>query len=114
MMKRDSVSLFLCVPLMFLLFWQGASCKSTKANKTSTANENHSMNTNSSLPQGSNVKGTWGGQGISMEVTDGGAEINYDCAHGSIADKIVLDSQGHVSARGRHARILPGPTREGA
>ena len=61
--------------------------------------------------QSSNVKGTWGAQGIAMEVTDNGAEIGYDCAHGSITEKIVLDGQGHFSARGRHVREHPGPTR---
>ena len=112
MIKRDSLSLFSCVPLMVLMFWQGSSCNSTKANKNSAPNDNHSMSNNSTR-QSSDLKGTWGAQGISMEVTGNGAEIGYDCAHGSITEKIVLDGQGRFSARGRHVREHPGPTREG-
>jgi hypothetical protein len=48
-----------------------------------------------------------------MEVSDSGAEISYDCAHGSITEKIVLDAEGHFSARGRHLRERPGPIRVG-
>ena len=111
MIERDSLGLFSCVPLMVLMFWQGSSCNSTKANKNSPRNDNHSMNSNSTR-QGSDLNGPWGAQGISMEVTDSGAEIRYDCAHGSITEKIVLDGQGHFSARGRHVTQHPGPTRD--
>ena len=112
MIKRVSLNLFCCAPLILVFFWQGSSCHSTKANKNSPRNENVSMNSNST-PQSSDVKGTWGAQGISMEVTDSGADIGYDCAHGSITEKIVLDSQGHFSARGRHASEHGGPIRLG-
>jgi len=111
MIKRDSLSLFSCVPLMALMFWQGSSCNSTKANKNPAPNDNHSMNRNSSPSQSSNVKGTWGAQGIAMEVSDNGAEIGYDCAHGTITEKIVLDAQGRFSARGLHVREHAGPIR---
>ncbi|HXM36996.1 MAG TPA: hypothetical protein VN920_17495 [Pyrinomonadaceae bacterium] len=110
MIKRGSLSLFSCVPLMVLMFWQGSSCNSTKANRNSAPSDNHSMNNNSTR-QSSNVNGTWGAQGIAMEVTDNGAEISYDCAHGSITEKIVPDAQGHFSARGLHVREHPGPIR---
>jgi hypothetical protein len=111
MIKRDSLSLFSCLPLMVLMFWQGSSCNSTKANKNSAGNDNHSVNSNRKSMQSSDVKGTWGADGISMEVTDSGTEIRYVCAHGSITEKIVLDCQGHFSVRGRHVRERPGPTR---
>lgn len=111
MITRDMLSLLSCVPLMVLILWQGSSCHSTKANKNSTGNVNHSMNTNATLPQGSDLKGVWGAQGVSMQVTDAGAQISYDCAHGSISEKIVLDAQGRFSARGHHANEHPGPVR---
>ena len=113
MIKRDSLSLFSCVPLLVLMFWQGSSCNSTKVNRNSARNDNHSLNRNSTPAQRSDVKGTWGAQGIVMEVTDNGAEIGYDCAHGSITEKIVLDAQGRFSARGRHVTEHPGPIRVG-
>jgi hypothetical protein len=55
----------------------------------------------------------WGGQHISLEVTDRGAEINYDCAHGSITETIVPNGEGKFVAKGVHVRERPGPIREG-
>ena len=59
------------------------------------------------------ISGVWGGQGISMEVTDSGASLDFDCASGAITEPIVPDSAGKFSAKGRFARHRPGPTREG-
>ena len=58
------------------------------------------------------ISGLWGGQGISMEVTDSGATLDFDCASGTITEPITLDSAGKFSAKGRFARHRPGPTRE--
>ena len=58
------------------------------------------------------LSGLWGGQGISMEVTDSGATLDFDCASGTITEPIVVDSAGKFSAKGRFARQRPGPTRE--
>jgi hypothetical protein len=112
MIKTGSLSLFSCLPLVALLFWQGSSCHSTKSNQSSAANNNHSMNSNSTPSPKVAAKGAWGAQGIVMEVTDNGAEISYDCAKGSITEKIALDDKGHFSVRGRHKGGHPGPTRE--
>jgi|SRR6185436_4659692 len=58
------------------------------------------------------INGLWGGQGISMEATDSGATLDFDCASGTITEPIALDSAGKFSAKGRFARQHPGPTRE--
>lgn len=58
------------------------------------------------------ISGLWGGQGISMEATDSGATLDFDCASGAITEPIVADSAGKFSAKGRFARQRPGPTRE--
>lgn len=50
---------------------------------------------------------------ISLEVTDSGAEINYDWAHGSITEKIVPDREGKFVVKGVHIRERPGLVREG-
>ncbi|MFN2514714.1 MAG: hypothetical protein ABR556_00740 [Pyrinomonadaceae bacterium] len=57
--------------------------------------------------------GTWGGQHIGMEVTDNGARIEYDCAHGTINHQIVPDDSGKVEAKGIHVKEHGGPVREG-
>jgi hypothetical protein len=59
------------------------------------------------------INGLWGGQGISMEVTDSGATLEFDCASGTITEAIMPDSAGKFSVKGRFARQRPGPTREG-
>lgn len=58
------------------------------------------------------ISGTWGGQGISMEVTDSGATLDFDCASGAITEAIALDNAGKFSVKGRFAPHRPGPTRE--
>ena len=111
MIQVNSLSVMLCLSLALTL-WQGSSCHSSNLNKNgnSTRSESRSMNNNSTA-QRSEVKGTWGAQGIAMEVSDNGAEIGYDCAHGSITEKIVPDAQGRFSARGLHVREHAGPIR---
>jgi hypothetical protein len=58
------------------------------------------------------AKGVWGGQGISLEVNDQGAQVNYDCAHGTITGKIVPDRNGKFVSKGSHTRERGGPVRE--
>jgi hypothetical protein len=53
--------------------------------------------------------GTWGGDHISMAVTDGGANIEYDCAHGTIDQPLILDANGHFDATGIHVFEHGGP-----
>jgi hypothetical protein len=55
--------------------------------------------------------GVWGGEHIIMEVTESGATIRYDCAHGTIDEKIVSDRDGRFELRGTHVREAGGPVR---
>lgn len=48
-----------------------------------------------------------------MEVTDAGATIEYDCAHGRIMEKISPDGEGKFEVKGVHVRERGGPTRQG-
>jgi len=59
-------------------------------------------------------KGTWGGQHIGLEVTDSGATIEFDCAHGAIHQRVETDSTGALDLPGTYVRESPGPVREGA
>ena len=65
-------------------------------------------------PQGGRVpEGTWGGRHVSLEVTEAGATVEYDCAHGSINEPLLLDRQGTFSAAGEHVVERGGPQRAG-
>jgi len=57
-------------------------------------------------------KGTWGGAHIHLEVSEQGGQIEYDCAQGSIDQKIVLDARGRFQLRGTHVVERGGPVRE--
>jgi hypothetical protein len=58
--------------------------------------------------------GTWGGEHISLEVTEGGARVEYDCAHGTIGRRIVPDRKGRFDVPGTYVEESGGPVREGA
>jgi len=53
--------------------------------------------------------GVWGGEHIRMEVTDSGADIEFDCARGSITQHLALDAQGHFKLRGTYKAGTPAP-----
>lgn len=63
--------------------------------------------------EGRMTKGTWGGDHILMEVTEEGARIEFDCAHGVISEALRVDTQGKFSARGTHFRERGGPQHAG-
>ena len=72
------------------------------------------MNANSTVAsQSRDLRGTWGGEHIAMEVTDAGATIEYVCAHGRVTEKIIPNSEGKFEAKGVHTRERGGPTRLG-
>jgi hypothetical protein len=92
------IALILPLPTIFL----AKDCTHQKQNND-TSEANKKMD-NAQL-------GLWGGEHISMEVTEQGARIEYDCAHGSIDQKITYDSQGRFNAAGTNVREHGGPTR---
>jgi hypothetical protein len=55
--------------------------------------------------------GSWGGQHIQFEVSDGSVNIEYDCAHGSIEGPLTVDRQGHFRWRGTYTKEHGGPIR---
>jgi hypothetical protein len=57
--------------------------------------------------------GVWGGEHIRFEVTESGASVEYDCAHGTIEGRIVVDSRGRFSVYGLHYEEHGGPSRPG-
>ena len=57
--------------------------------------------------------GVWGGRHIRFEVTERGANVEYDCAHGTVGGRIVVDSGGRFNVEGLHYEERGGPVREG-
>jgi hypothetical protein len=111
----------LCFLLAVLMLWQGSSGKVSDTWSSSAGAQSNLSNTQSiQNPSSSGASpdlrplsnGVWGGQGISLEVNGKGAEINYDCAHGSITGKIIPDRHGKFVGKGSHTRERGGPVRE--
>ncbi len=57
--------------------------------------------------------GVWGGRHIRFEVTEDGGRVEYDCAHGTVEGKIVVDARGRFSVYGTHYEEHGGPSRPG-
>ncbi len=57
------------------------------------------------------AQGLWGGQHISLDVKPDGASVEYDCAHGFISKRIILDRRGRFSVSGLHVIEHGGPVR---
>ena len=107
--RYNSIGVLAAIPLALFL-WQGSSCRTSNAN--SNANSTMKANANTSSPsQSRNLRGTWGGQSISMDVSDSGAAIEWDCAHGRITEKIAPDGEGKFEAKGVFAPERGGPQR---
>jgi hypothetical protein len=99
-MQRNFLSYNFCLfSLILLALWQNGSCKSAGTNIM--LNEQDKVAT-----------GSWGGQNISMQVSDAGARIQFACARGSISQPIALDSKGGFSVKGVFVSEPPGPTRD--
>src|SRR5882672_11831377 len=56
-------------------------------------------------------QGSWGGPHIRLDVEAQSANIEYDCANGTIAGPLTIDSKGRFTWRGIHNREHPGPIR---
>jgi len=67
------------------------------------------------MPVANNDKlatGVWGGDHIRAEVTERGAQIEFDCAHGAIDQTIVLNSKGGFDFPGKFTPEHGGPVRD--
>ena len=55
--------------------------------------------------------GTWGGEHIILEVSEKGAEVEFDCAHGQISQPVALNQQGDFDVPGTFSLEHGGPVR---
>jgi len=54
----------------------------------------------------------WGGRDISLQMSASGASIEFDCAHGAIAEAIKPDAHGEFSVAGTYTPEMGGPVRK--
>lgn len=58
------------------------------------------------------LMGLWGGEHISMQVTEQRTTVEYDCAHGTIDQRITLDRRGRFNVSGIQFAEHGGPVRQ--
>ena len=57
--------------------------------------------------------GAWGGEHVSLTVTDAGAHAEFDCASGDINQPLVVDADGRLNVEGVVVLEHAGPIRIG-
>jgi len=66
-----------------------------------------------SLPPSLGPSGTtWGGEHVRLQVTETGATLEFDCAHGSIIQPVQVQAVGNFTAKGTFTRERGGPVRK--
>lgn len=59
------------------------------------------------------ILGSWGGFHISLTLTEPGGTLEFDCAHGSIDEPFLVDTEGKFDFKGTYAPEHPGPIHNG-
>ena len=113
MIRANLPGALMYLPLMAVMLSQGSSCNNAKMRNDSNDTENQAHNRSVSQKESDSLMGLWGGDHISLQIDGSGATLDYDCAHGTITQKIVPDQSGKFEVKGFHMREHPGPTRQG-
>lgn len=97
----DIMFLLLGVCLLVTIPGEGSSCRSKEGERSKVP-----VKRNDKL-----ANGVWGGQHIRLEVTDSGANIEYDCAQSTIDEPIIPDAEGNFDVKGKFTAEHGGPIR---
>ena len=60
---------------------------------------------------GAVATGAWGGEHIVLRVSEKGADVEFDCAHGQVTQPITLDKHGDFDVAGTFTPEHGGPMR---
>jgi len=113
MIRANLLGALTYLTLMAVMLSQGSSCNNSKMRNDSNDAENKAHNSSASQKESDSLMGLWSGDHISLQIEGSGATLDYDCAHGTITQKIVPDQSGKFEVKGFHMRERPGPTRQG-
>jgi hypothetical protein len=59
------------------------------------------------------IFGTWGGPHVGLDFQGGLADVQFDCASGTIDDPVYPTADGSFSAKGTYRTGTPGPVKVG-
>lgn len=108
MSKINLILFFVAVSLAFTTLEQSGSCHNREENMSKAPSEKSATPIEKSDGL---AAGVWGGEHIRLEVTGGGAQVTYDCAHSTIDQPIVPDGDGNFKVEGKFTREHGGPVR---
>src|SRR6266478_8449508 len=57
------------------------------------------------------ANGAWGGEHIVLQVSEKGADVEFDCAHGQVTQPMMLDKHGDFDVVGTFTPEHGGPVR---
>jgi hypothetical protein len=117
-------SVLLAVPLLFIFLGQSNSCRttnSTNVTKDNAVKKDEAVTKEKTLTKedggiliragdGADAN-VWGGEHIRLQVTEQGAEIEYDCAQGTMAQSPLAGAGGRFDVKGTHRAEHAGPIR---
>ncbi len=80
--------------------------ENSKAGEAEVTPTQTSKNMSNSSTQKTNTlpTGTWGGAHIRLRVTPDGADVEYDCANGTIVGPLTMNKDGKFELLGTHRR----------
>ena len=58
--------------------------------------------------------GEWGAEHVAFSVSEEGAAVEFDCAHGRVDGPLPLDRRGRFEVEGRYVPERPGPVHRDA
>lgn len=56
--------------------------------------------------------GVWGGRSALLDISTTGGTVEFDCAHGTLNQPLILDDSGRFDVAGTFVREHPGPVRQ--
>jgi hypothetical protein len=62
-----------------------------------------------STPPVADLRGEWGGEHVSLTITDAGSSLLFDCAVGTIPGPFTVDAQGRFDLSGTFTPGTGGP-----
>ena len=62
-----------------------------------------------SAPPVADLRGEWGGEHVSLTITEAGSSLLFDCASGTIPGPFTVDAGGRFDLRGTYTPGTGGP-----
>jgi hypothetical protein len=62
-----------------------------------------------SAPPVADLRGEWGGEHVSLTITDAGSSLEFDCARGAIPGPFAVDAAGRFNLSGIYTPGTGGP-----